>query len=135
MGEQQIVGFRFGDDAASDGDHDLPVALDDALETPALDAAVTGLTVEREHFAQADAGVALDLAIELDERPAQIFRQRVAEGRLTCAAQSYQRQTSLACGRLRSDVAHQPEHDVFELALRQLVEKAPDQSLLDRTFL
>src|SRR5258706_12341750 len=125
--QQQIECLRLGADAAPDRHDDLLAALDDALEAAALDAAVARLAVEREYFAQADSGVAFDLAIEFHERQSQLVRKRTAQRRLAPPPQSHQPQASLARGGLWPEVAHQPEHDILELAFRKVVEEAADQ--------
>ena len=89
--EQQVERLRLGHDAAADR-HDQPVVgFDHPLEAAALDAAITGLPVEHEQFRQADRCLALDFAIEFDERPVQLARQRVPQRRLAGTAQPDQR--------------------------------------------
>ena len=133
--QQQVVRLGLGDDAAADGHHHLGVRLDDAFEAAALDAAVARLPVEEEDLGQADAGLALDLAVELDEGAAAVFRERRAERRLAGAAQADERDPLLARGLFVAEVAHQAEHDVLEAMLGQALEEAADQPLLDRALL
>ena len=111
--------------------HHLGVRFDDALEAAALDAPVARLPVEQEHLGQADAGLALDLAVELDERAAAVLRERRAERRLAGAAQADERDALLARRFFVAEVAHQAEHDVLEPMLGQALEEAADQPLLD----
>src|ERR1700687_1286161 len=132
--KQQVVRLRLGNDTASHAHDHLLVALNYPLEALALDAVITCLSVERKDFAQANAGVAFDLAVELQEWKPQFSRKRAAQCRLVGAAQSDQRDTPLAIGSFMAEFAHEPENHILELLLLQLFEETSNQPLLDRSF-
>src|ERR1700751_2132621 len=69
--KQPIVVTGIGDDAAAGGENKAAMALEYAGESNAFQAAIAGLAVEIEDNRQREAGVALDLAIEFDERTLQ----------------------------------------------------------------
>ena len=56
-----------------------------------LGAAISGLSVEIEYFAEWRAGFALDLAVEFDERRTKPLRRKRAERRFAGAAQADER--------------------------------------------
>ena len=113
--------------------HHLRLAADQPFEAPPLDAPISRLAVEQEDFGQADARLALDLAIELDERLSELGGERAAERRLAGAAQTDERHALASRGGFLAVVAHQPKHDVFQPVRRQAIEEAADQPLLDRS--
>ena len=114
--------------------HHLRLAADQALEAPALDAPISRLAVEQEDLGQADARLALDLAVELDERLAQFGGERASERGLAGAAQADERDALAPRRGFLAVVAHQPEDDVLEPVRRQAVEEAADQPLFDRAL-
>jgi len=99
-----------------------------------FDAVVACLPIKRKYFTQVDAGVALDLAIQFQERKAKLARKRAAQCRLAGAAQPDQSHTPLSMGSFLAEFAHETEYHVLELPFVQLFEKAANQPLLDRSF-
>ena len=134
MDEQQVVRVGIGDDAAACRQHERLFAADHVLEATALDAPETRLAVQHEDFGQRQRGLALDLAIQLDERIAQLLREGGAERRLAGAAQPRERDVRPARGLVLAEIAHQAKDDVLEPMRWQALEEAPDEPLFDRRF-
>jgi hypothetical protein len=89
--EQAIVVAGIGDDAAAGGENEAAVAFEDAVECDALEATIASLTVEIENDGQREAGVALDLAVEFDERALQFLGEQRPQSGFSGSAQAGKR--------------------------------------------
>ena len=89
--KQQRVSLAARDDAAGGGDDGLRVCGDDAFERATLMAAEGGGAGHLDQIRNPRAVILFDDAIELDERPAEMFGKLLAERRFAGAAQPDQR--------------------------------------------
>src|SRR5215468_150076 len=89
--KQSIVVTGIGDDAAAGGENKAALALEDAVESDALEATIAGLAVEIENDGQREAGVALDLAVEFDERALQALGEQRTQSGFSGSAQAGER--------------------------------------------
>jgi hypothetical protein len=92
------------------------------------------LPIEREDFGQGHSCALFDFAIELDEWDAEFLAKPGTERRFAGATQTDQRNSHSADFFFVTEVAHQPEGNVFEAVRRNTFKKALNQSLLDRLF-
>ena len=129
--QEQVERFRFGDDAAAHAHHHFRIRLERAREAATFDPPIARLPIEQKDFRQADSRFALDFAVELHKGNAPVIRECRSKRGLAGTAQSDQGDAFLACRLFVAEFAHQAENDVFEAMLRQPVEEAPDQALLD----
>src|SRR5215813_13587984 len=123
--QQAIVVPWIGDEAAAGGQHETAVAFENAIERGALQAAIAGLAVEIKDDGQGQAGVPLDLAVELDERAPQALSQQRSERRLACSAQTGKgdARAAQAGGRAAKSFEQQAVRAV-EVSRRELLQKA-----------
>src|SRR5262249_12944061 len=129
--QEQLIGLRLRNDAASDAQHDVVLVCDDTLQASALQIAIARLTVEHEDFGKRHAGFALDLAIELDELPAHSFCQCAPERGLSGTTQTDERDSHPADALIGAELRSEPSQDIPQTVLRQGVDKAVHPRTLD----
>ena len=103
----------------------------DLFQAAPLIAPVAGLSIQQKDFRQAGAGLALDLAVELDEGHAELFGEPRAQRGLAGAAQSDQGDAALGGGaRWPEALAQQPAR-LGEVGGRQPLELVDGKGEID----
>src|SRR6266496_2071620 len=130
---QQLERARLGDKAAAGRQHEARLALQHRFERGALVAAKHLLAEQLEQLAQADPALSLDLAVELDERHAQVRREPAAQRGLPRSAQTNQRNPLRPhVARSAGEACKQQVARRGEIRRRQPVEKLGQQQGIDR---
>ena len=88
--QDQVEGQRLGDDAAAGRQHHQFLARQQLPERGLLHAAKTFLAVERDDLGDRQSVLLLDLLVQLDKAPADLFREQFAERGFAGAAQADQ---------------------------------------------
>src|ERR1700732_2925983 len=134
VGEKIVIRLFFRHHSTADGKYGAAALVEYALQSAPFDRAVTSLTVHRENFGQGHSCALFDFAIKLDERNVELLAKPGTERRLACATKSDQRDTHSTHFFLVTEVAHQPEGNVFEAVRGDTFEETLNQALFDRLF-
>ena len=130
VGEEIVVGFFFGDDAAADRDDSAVAFGKDALESALLNGAIAGLRVEGENFGKGHAGFFFDFVVELNEGDVALGGELGAKGGFAGAAQADEGDATEAKILLRAEVAQEASGGFFEAMAGEALDEAQDGLLL-----
>ncbi len=134
VGEQVVESLLFGYYASSNREHRALALGQHPRQGSPLYRAIAGLPIEGKYFTEGHSRVLLDLAIELDERDAHLQGEFRSQRRLASSAQPNQRDALAALLFSWAEVAHQPEHHIFQTVIGKTLEKSLDHLFFSRLF-